>query len=689
MRGDAKKLVKMLQGAETRFVIPVYQRNYDWKREQCKRLFDDLEDIVRKGRTSHFFGSIVSKSDAERRVLIDGQQRVTTSYLLLAALLHQAEAGKISYQKETLPDFIRYEYLLDRYDEGDSKLKLKLVKDDQGALAKVMHGSDELVKGSNVTENYRYFLDRIAQTDLTADELKDAMERLVVIDIKLEEGDDAQLIFESLNSTGLDLTEGDKIRNYVLMNQPEAQQQSWYEKYWNKIEVNTGYDVSSFVRDYLTAKTRRTPVTSRVYPAFREYADGRETEPLLAELLRFSGYYACVTSEGPSSGHPDKKVAAALRRLGLLEVRTANPYLLSVLECEDRGEITALELAEALGVVENYLFRRWVCGVPANALNKVFESLHHEAMRGVADGATYCEALRYALLRRDASGRFPLDAEFRRSYDERNFYAIGGKRLYLYDCLENGDNVERVNVVKMLEEDELSVEHIMPQTLSRAWRDALGPDSDAVHDAWLNRMGNLTLTGYNSQYSNSEFAEKRDREHGFSDSGLKLNRFVAGCEAWGEEEIRERHELLWRRFLRLWPEIASSYVPQVKERETHALDEGFEFTNRKIAAYTFQGTRHPVASWVDMMQGVLRALYEMDPAALRAVAFGDRFPARFFSASKLDHGFEVGGGVWFYPKSSTGTKVYILQKVIDRMDGVEAGDLSFELYDPRGVAEGA
>ncbi|MBT1176195.1 DUF262 domain-containing protein [Bifidobacterium callimiconis] len=679
MRGDAKKLTKMLQGANTRFVIPIYQRNYDWKREQCQRLFDDLEDVIHEHRQSHFFGSIVSQSDYDdRRILIDGQQRITTTYLLLAALLEQIRQNHIEVNRASLYDFIRYEYLVDRYDESDQKLKLKLVKDDQNALTQVMNGNEEnFVNGSNITENYRYFLDRIAHTDLNADQLKDAIESLEVIDIRLEPDDDAQLIFESLNSTGLGLSEGDKIRNFILMNLPEAEQETYYTKYWNPIEQNTDYDVSAFIRDYLTSRTRRTPVINRVYPVFRKFAANREMEPLLQELLKFSEYYGFIIGRL----HTDPDMENALHRLGLLEMGVVNPFLLSVLEYSDSGYLSRKDLVSALDTVENYLFRRWVCGIGTNALNKVFEDLHYEALRAVADGAEYLEALKYALLRREASSRFPRDEEFKQAYWNRNFYTIGRKRLYLYDRLENSDNVERVNIVTMLEDGVLSVEHIMPQTLSRQWRKSLGEDASSIHKEWLNRMGNLTLTGYNSQYSNGEFLEKRDCDHGFADSGLKLNRYVANCDTWGRNEILQRQELIWKRFLTIWPQIDTTYHPTVKEYEQHTLDEDFDYRNRKIAAYTSQGARHPAKTWVEAIQGVLVSLYEIAPATIHTIADGDRFPARYFSHTQVNRGFAVSNNLWFNPESNTPTKIGIMRRIIEKIPEVENTDLSFELYD--------
>ena len=284
MRGEAKPLVKMMTGADTRFVIPVYQRNYDCKHEQCRRLFDDLEEVVRDDRPSHFFGSIVSKASMERRVLIDGQQRVTTTFVLLAALCAQVQAGAIaSDDPEKTARYIRSQWLVDEFDE---------------AFARVIEGDPgKLVDGSNVTENYRYFLDRMAATDLTAEQLRDAVKKLEVIDISLEAGDNAQLIFESLNSTGLDLSEGDKIRNFVLMDLPEDVQAEYYDKYWNPIELNTDFDVSSFVRDYLAAVTRRTQApSSKTFSATRACTERSPAPPSARRRWTLSSHgSACST----------------------------------------------------------------------------------------------------------------------------------------------------------------------------------------------------------------------------------------------------------------------------------------------------------------------------------------------------------------------------------------------------------
>ena len=244
MDGNKQYLTDLIEGKLTRFVIPVYQRNYDWKPENCGRLFDDLVEVAKTGRKEHFFGSIVSQTPRGTRVVIDGQQRITTVFLLLAAIRAQLKAGAITSDDEELAEDIEEYYLLDKKHKKEQKLRLKLVKSDSEAFKAILdEEEDEYIQGSNVTQNFLYFCGRLADmNDVSVDDLYEAIKSLCVIDIKLDEADDAQLIFESLNSTGLDLSEADKIRNYVLMNLDQERQEAYYEDFWNKIELNTDYD---------------------------------------------------------------------------------------------------------------------------------------------------------------------------------------------------------------------------------------------------------------------------------------------------------------------------------------------------------------------------------------------------------------------------------------------------------------
>ena len=311
---------------------------------------------------------------------------------------------------------------------------------------------------------FLFFCSRIKASNLNADELKAAIDKLIIIDIKLGKEDDSQRIFESLNSTGLDLSEGDKIRNFILMGLDPETQESCYEKYWNEIEKNTNYEVSSFARNWLAAVRRKTPAIKKVYITFKDYVkkQGLDTIDLLAELLKYSEHYLAIT-KACSGNH---QIDAVLRRLNLFDASVIYPYLLNLFEYRREDKISDSEVVQSLLAIESYLFRRWVCKVPTNALNKVFETLHSEVIRGVSEGGSYPEVLKKVLLSKEGSGHFPDDKEFMAAYEERDFYRIGGYKYYLYDRLENGDSLEYVNVVDNLRDDTFSVEHIMPQTLS-------------------------------------------------------------------------------------------------------------------------------------------------------------------------------------------------------------------------------
>ena len=253
MKGSECKLIEYMDGSKKRFIIPVYQRNYDWKIEHCKQLYDDLVKVIKNNRKSHFFGSLVSVYESSGRntefLVIDGQQRLTTVSLLLLAMYNIISNGILIPNESSLARQIYEDFLVDKYQPAETRIKLKPVKDDQTALEMLFYNNRERVLASNLTINYNYFYDRIQKQEITIDELFEAICKLEIINITLNSDDNPQLIFESLNSTGLELSEGDKIRNYILMGLPSKEQDEYYEKYWNRIEKCVQYDVSSFIRD--------------------------------------------------------------------------------------------------------------------------------------------------------------------------------------------------------------------------------------------------------------------------------------------------------------------------------------------------------------------------------------------------------------------------------------------------------
>lgn len=689
MNGNAQKLIKYMDGASKRFIIPVYQRNYDWKMEHCKQLYDDLVKVVRQNRKSHFFGSIVSVQSEtgtmEEFLIIDGQQRLTTISLLLLAIYHLLCSGKLTSQDHQLTDKILKKYLIDEYEPEEKRIKLKPIKNDQKAFGILFEKDEERIPDSNLTINYQYFYDRIQRGELSVDELFDAICRLEIINISLNHEDNPQLIFESLNSTGLDLSEGDKIRNYILMGLPNDLQTKFYEKYWNRIENYTDYDVSSFVRDYLSIKQQSTPNMNSVYPAFKKFVEDAEQadiEPLLKDLLEYAKRYAVLLR----GGHSDERLNGCIYRLNRLSTSVTRPFLLEALRLRENGILSADELVEIFQFTESYLFRRTICDLPTNALNKIFLLLHREIIRMDGSEENYAEKFKYVLLSKKERARYPSDDEFAESMSTRNIYGMNPKnKLYLFERLENAGTGETKDVWGHLDRGEYSIEHIMPQHLTAAWVAALGEEHESIHANWLHRLANLTLTAYNSRYSNSPFADKRDMAHGFKDSGLRVNQWIGQKEKWGLSELEERDQLLRNRVIGIWPYPTSSYRPPEKQLDSVSLDEDIVLTGRILSKYSFKGAEQPVASWADMYQQVITMLHAENKAVLTKLAVSqdpavDLSLHFSMSSTAFNSCRQIDTNLYVWTGTDTQYKINILRKIF-ALFGVPENELVFYLRD--------
>ena len=500
MKGSEAKLLGFMEGANNRYVIPVYQRKYDWKIENCNKLYEDLKKIIRKQRGSHFFGSIVSQvvpngSKIEFHI-IDGQQRLTTVTLLLLAISNLVKAGRVHTEETDLNEQIMQRFIIAPWAKKDDKIKLRPVRDDRPALEKLFGPVDDYDRGSNLTINYQFFYDQILKEEVTVDELYDAIGKLEIISITLDPGDDPQLIFESLNSTGLALQEGDKIRNYVLMGMTPNDQEHYYDNYWTKIEKCTANDVSGFVRDYLSVKSLVTPTINNVYQAFKKYAEdaGLPIETLLTDILRYARFYEKLLT--CKSGLNNRKLDDCLYRLKRLEIVVTRPFFMEVLRLNQDQKLTVDEVLQIFEITENYLFRRNICEVPTNALNKIFLNLNKEIYRYDNTPDNYVDKFIYALLSKKESGRFPDDTEFTEALETKAVYQMRGKyKAYLFERMENYGTIEAKDVYTHLDNSVYTIEHIMPQHLTPAWVESLGPNAEEIHATWLHRLANLTLTG--------------------------------------------------------------------------------------------------------------------------------------------------------------------------------------------------
>jgi len=567
MKANEENLLRFLDVTK-QFIIPIYQRTYSWDISQCRQLWND---IVKAGNDDslegHFIGSIVyiqhgsfQVSSVPELLVIDGQQRLTTISLLLLALSEaikkEGSIGQINYKK------IMNYYLVNNEEDNDFYLKLLLTKIDKETWKSILLGKEIPSEGSRrVIDNYKFFKDQIVKTDL--EKLYKGIAKLTIIDVALDKDrDNPQLIFESLNSTGLDLSQADLIRNYVLMQLDPKSQIELYTDYWFPMEKNFGHAEYSelfdrFMRDYLTLKTGKIPNIKNVYSAFKAYAkESVSVTDLVEDVYRYSKYFVNIAL----SKEEDKLIAGVLDNINTLKVDVSYPFLLEVYDDYVNEKLSKEEFISILELVESYILRRAVCGIPTNSLNKTFANLSKEIDKG-----SYVESFRAKMLLKDSYKRFPTDSEFRQELRVKDIYNTR-IRNYLLDKLENYGRKERVDI------GSYTIEHIMPQNenLSIEWKKDLGENWQEVQLRYLHTIGNLTLTGYNSELSDKPFIVKRNMEGGFSDSPIRINRGLAKLNVWNEEAILNRAKEITDLAIKIWkfPNLEKEKLEKYKVIET-------------------------------------------------------------------------------------------------------------------------
>ncbi|NIL84128.1 hypothetical protein RhoFasGS6_01492 [Rhodococcus fascians] len=678
MQGSISRITELFDGNSKHLWIPVYQRNYDWKVKHCARLFDDLIDIIREDRKTHFFGAIVGNPETSfKYVVIDGQQRLTTTSLLMLALVHSLDDGTTSSQDPNLASDIRDSYLVLKARNDAVKFKLKPVKNDNDAYSRLLRG-DALIETSAITANYRYFRQRIAEGELDGDQIWTAIFRLQVMALDLEQQDDPQRIFESINSTGLELSESDKIRNVVLMHQPSHEQEDLYENYWNRIEKSVEYRTDWFIRFYLVSKTGKTPRQDAVYEAFRDYQlhAKTSTRELLSDMRDYAEYSRELNTATTGVGTADKR----LRRFNMVKHDVTLPLTMPLLAELKAGNVSAEDFTRVIVILDSYLFRRFVSGVPTQSLNRIFTTLYSEVHRLRGENDLFADVLTYSLRRRTTSSRFPTNDEFTESFTTRNLYNIKGEnRSYLFECLENNWSNDTHDIAGALESQSISIEHIMPQTLTSAWRTDLGEDADAIHATWCNRIGNLTVTGYNSSYSNSTFVEKKKRDNGFDDSPYRLNLLLKNSDVWTQEQLEARTHALTEVALAYWPLPSTVFEPFVPPLPSVPMGDDESFTNRTIVSFEFGDANKTVTSWKDAFVEVIRTL--VDLRREEVFAYADE-SSDFAIAEDLEQISPreslIVPGLTVVTATSTRAKLAVLRKLFDHLD-VDTDDLIFTL----------
>ena len=577
MKASSANLLSVLKGPK-QFVIPIYQRTYSWQIAQCEKL---LKDIIRISKDpslpGHFIGSIVyfqegihTVSDVPELLVIDGQQRLTTVSLMIAAIAEFVKENDIEI--ETSFTKLQNYYLLNAEEEGNLRYKLLLTRRDKETLIDLIKGIPLREDHSQrVYENFNYFKANINKEN--AVDIYNGIQRLFIVDVALEKDkDNPQLIFESLNSTGLDLSHADLIRNYILMGQETNLQNELYERFWFPMEQSYGNDYSTyfdwFMRDYLSVKTGSIPKIGMVYDSFKKYVQGESAPESIKEVVKdiykFSNHYVNIVLHK----EPDAGLNSAFKSISKLKVDVSYPYFLPVYNDYKDEVISKTELIEIIHLVESYVFRRAICGIPTNSMNKTFSNLYKSVQKD-----KYADSIKASFQLLESYKRFPLDVEFEKEIIMKDVYNFRS-RNYLLSKLENYKRKELVNV------DNYTIEHVMPQNpnLSEEWRNMLGENWKTVQESYLHTIGNLTLTGYNSELSDRPYSQKKTIEGGFNDSPIRLNDTLRKAESWREEEILSRAKELAFKASGIWtsPDLTEEqleyYKPEDKSTAIYSLD---------------------------------------------------------------------------------------------------------------------
>lgn len=552
------------------FVIPIYQRTYSWTLNECAQLYSDIVRAAQnESAKAHFMGSIVyvenslySVSSLSPLLVIDGQQRLTTISLLLAAL-----KDKIQPDEEPVDGFskrkLRNYYLLNPEEEGERYFKLILSQTDKETLISIIADKPMPQEYSiRVKENYEYFRSKLDEPQTDIEQICKGLAKLMIVDISLDrQQDNPQLIFESMNSTGKELTQADLIRNYILMGLEPDLQTKLYENYWRQMELEFGQEAyqshfDAFMRHFLTVKMRDIPRIDRIYDAFKSYhrSTAEDVESLVKDIYKYSGFYCKMAL----SKEVDSVLKEPFSDLRELKVDVAYPMLLELYDDYASDTLSKDDFVKIVRLIESYVFRRAICNIPTNSLNKTFAGFTK-----FINKSCYFESVTAQFMLLPSYRRFPYEDEFKRDIKTRDLYNFRSRRYWLRR-LENDGRKERVNI------DEYTIEHIMPQTLSGVWQNNLGAEWDRVHETWLNKLGNLTLTGYNSEYSNNPFEKKCTMDGGFAQSPLKLNQGLGQLENWNEQSIIERAERLSSLAILIWsePKLDESILEKYRPKDS-------------------------------------------------------------------------------------------------------------------------
>ena len=615
MVANSSKIQDFLSQPKTQFIIPVYQRNYDWKIGQCKQLLDDI--LNNEDNVVHFIGSIVyihdniyTSANIKELVIIDGQQRLTTLMLIFVSLYRLAK----QINNDTLFDEINETYLINKFVSGNEKLKLRPTENNDKAFRYLINNDPmvEYQEFSNIIENFNYINQRINQDNYKA--VMNGLSKLIFVEISLERGkDDPQRIFESLNSTGLELSQADLIRNYILMGLKHEDQQRIYNTYWEFIEKNARSQssnesrVSDFIRDYLTLENKKIPNKNKVYVEFKTkypFETINELDEILPKIKQLSKHYNKLINP---ENEKDKDIREELTFISRLEYLVVFPFLLQVYDDYLNAIIDKQTFIEILNLVQSYVWRRYIVGLPPNELNKIFMNLYEKI-----DKTKYLYSLQLSLIQRTGPQRFPNNEEVIDALQFKDMYNINSKNThYLLEKLENYKNNEKVIIQGNAD---ITIEHIFPQTPDIIWKNILNKEEYyIISEKYLHTISNLTLSGNNGKLGNKAFKEKKELEnYGYKDSRLWLNKYLATIDDWNIKELENRFSLIKERFFEIWTYPKIEIDSNKSEGEANIF-QAEDPTNKKLDYIIFLDEKKNIKNVTELYADIVRQLLELQP----------------------------------------------------------------------------
>lgn len=584
MKASEKKIKDLFSEAKTFFAIPVYQRDYNWQEKHCKQLFEDILNVGKDiDITSHFIGSIVYIHEGVYGIgekefyVIDGQQRMITITLLHTALYHRLKESKEEYADEI------YElYLVNKFSKRDIKLKLLPPEENLNILNKILEENWEELEDyqdRNIVKNYKFFKEIISNySNEEIEYLLAGLDKIIYVDIALEKDkDNPQRIFESLNSTGLDLSQGDLIRNYILMDLEKEKQNLVYKNLWlpieNNCKISLGNEiknyVSDFIRDYLTLKNGKIPSKPKVFEEFKEFYDKNNDEQL-EDIKNFSEEYSHIIKPNTEK---DKDIRKELENLKVLDQTVINTFLIGILRDYRENKIVKDEILEILKLLQSYIWRRFITEKPSNALNKIFQGMYLK----ISKDQKYYKSLEESLLNQD----FPTDDELKEALKTKNVYKDKEKLRYVFKELENYNHNELID----FENEKITIEHIFPQKPNKSWKEKYSDYELEEMKTFKDTISNLTLTGSNANLGNKSFLEKRNDDiHGYKNSKLYLNKYLGKLNEWNLSAMEGRFEDLFKNIVKIWKRPESSEDKDI-EKVTFVLKGAASSGTGKLLAY--------------------------------------------------------------------------------------------------------